>query len=86
VVGAIDDFDMNIDDWVTANNTIEGSLVEALDDSGDEILGNGTADCLVLDRNAFALFVRGDLDNDMTVLTASTGLLNEFTRASCGHG
>ena len=43
--------------------------------------GNVAADDLVLDRDAFAAFVRLNLDDDVTVLTATAGLLDQLAFA-----
>ena len=67
---------------IAADDTVQSCLIEALDDGRNEILGNGTADGLVLDGNTLALFVRGQLDHNVSVLTATTGLLDEFPFAS----
>ena len=81
VVGTVCDIHMHIDDRVAGDDSVEDSFLEALFDCGNVFLGNGAADNFVLDGEAFATLVRADLADDMAVLTAPAGLLDEFSLA-----
>ena len=86
VVAAVDDVDFDIDHRITADDTVEDRLFDALLAGRNVFLRNGAADDLVLDDNALATFARANVDDDVAVLTATTGLLDEFafTRRGCG--
>ena len=48
-------------------------------DGLDEFFRDGTADSLIDDLDALALLVGLNLDDDVAVLTLTTGLTDEFT-------
>ena len=81
VVGAIDDIHMDIDHRVAGDDAVEDGFLESFFHSGDVFLRNRATNDLVLDREAFAALVGSDLADDMAVLTAAAGLLDEFALA-----
>ena len=70
---------MNIDDWVTGDDTVGGCLAAAFDTCVDVFFWNGAADGFVFDGDPLSCLVGLDGKNDVAVLTAATGLFDEFT-------
>src|ERR1022692_1301028 len=72
---------MRVDHLVTANEANEHCFFNALLAGRDVFLRNMPAHDLVLDRDAFATLVRMRLDNDVAVLTSTTGLFDQLAFA-----
>ena len=85
---SIDDLHLDVDHLVAGMNAAADGFFDAVDDRRDVFLGNGTANDLVFDLDALALFVGLDLDAGMAVLTATTRLADElaFTFSGLGDG
>ena len=78
------DIDMNIDDRKATHHSVESRFVKTFDDGWDVFLGNIPADNFVFDCHAFTTFIRTYFYDDMAILSASTGLFDEFALAICG--
>ena len=78
---AVDDVDIDIDDRVAADDAVEHAFLDALDAGRDVFLRDTSAHDLVLDSETLAALVGLDLDDDVAVLTASAGLLDQFSFA-----
>jgi hypothetical protein len=83
---AIHEVRFDIDDLVAdVDATLEGFL-DAANDRRNLFLRNGTANDLAIDLDAFALLIRLNFDEHMTILTATTGLADEFAFAVSWFG
>ena len=78
VVGAVDELDLDVDDREAGEHAGAERLLDALVDRRDVLLGNRAADDLVLELVAVARLLRNDVDDDVAVLAAATGLAGEL--------
>ncbi len=73
--------DLHVEDREASDNTGLQCLLDALVDRGDVLLGNDAADDGVDELVAKALFHLLELDDGVTVLTATTGLTDDLPSA-----
>ena len=78
---AVHDFDLDVNDLVAGVNAALDRFMNAVDDLGNEFLGNRAADDFVNHLHALAGFIRGHRDARVTVLTFTTGLADELAFA-----
>ena len=84
VVGTIEDFNMDVDDGITGDDAVGHRLVDAFVNRVDIFFRNGAADDFVLDGESLAFFVRLNGEDDVTVLAAAAGLLDQLAFAASG--
>ena len=78
MVGAVNDFDLEVNQRIACENAGSGSFTDTLFDRLDEFFRNRTADDLVFDHDTCAAFHGADVQHAMTVLTATAGLTDEL--------
>src|SRR5258708_17900633 len=70
---------MNSDNVMTPNNTVSLRLVNAFLNRRNVLLRDGATHDLVLDLDSFSALTRFYVYNDVTILSATTGLLDQLT-------
>ena len=77
VITSVDDLDFEVHHRITGENTAGSRFADTVFDRLDVFLRNVTADNFVLNGDTCSAFLRDEVDNAVTILTASTGLTDE---------
>ena len=78
MVGAVNQGDLDVLDGIACDDAGLQRLLDALVDRGDVLLGDGTADGGVDELVAKAGLHRGEVDDGVAILAATTGLADEL--------
>ena len=76
--GSVNNINIEVDQRIACENTGLCCFTDTVFDRLDEFLRNRTANDLVDDCDTMTAFHRGNCENTVTVLTASTGLTDKF--------
>ena len=78
MVGAVGDVDVHIHNRVAGDRCHWTWRCELRQDGVDKFFRDSSTTTRLSDREAFAFFVGCNIENNVSVLTAATGLLDEF--------
>ena len=78
MVRTVNKGDLDVDYWVTSNDTVLKSLTDALIDRWDVLLRNNTTDDSVDKLVTLALFLWLKVDDCVAILTLTTGLTDKL--------
>ena len=84
MVASVDERDSDSDDGIAAEYAVVERILDALLSGWDVFLRNDAADDLVFPFEAFAVFERFDLKDDVSVMEFTSGL--SFVLALCSRG
>ena len=78
MITSVNDLDFEVDHRITGKHTAGGSLTDTVFDRFDILFGDVTANDFILDGDTGTTLLRDQVDDTVTILTATAGLTDEL--------